>query len=242
MKDLAEAAWKLRETADNDGLAYVVRPSIPILFFGNYERYFASPVGVVTVGLNPSRKEFPEGDRFARFPAAAGLSKISTDDELATYLEALSNYFRVNPYQAWFDVSFEKVLQGFGASYYEGAENVALHTDFCSPLATDPTWSKLRSVDRETLGTEGKALWHDLVERLEPDVVVMSIRREYLRLIDFELFDQWQTMYSVDTKQDGSPRASPYNVDAARFRLSSGKEVVFIWGKTVNVPFGSVSL
>ena len=36
-------------------------------------------------------------------------------------------------------------------------------------------------------------------------------------------------------------RAEPYNVNAARFRLGSGKEVLFLQGQAMNVPFGSVS-
>jgi hypothetical protein len=36
----------------------------PILWFGDSVAYSNSDVRVVTVGLNPSRVEFPEGDRF----------------------------------------------------------------------------------------------------------------------------------------------------------------------------------
>ena len=36
--------------------SFVVQASIPILYFGDCEAYYQSPIKVVTVGLNPSRK------------------------------------------------------------------------------------------------------------------------------------------------------------------------------------------
>jgi hypothetical protein len=47
---------------------FVVDPAIPILFFGNSNRYFKSPLRVITVGKNPSNEEFPKDDPFSRFP------------------------------------------------------------------------------------------------------------------------------------------------------------------------------
>lgn len=43
---------------------------MPILFFGDGNEYFSSELKVITLGLNPSRAEFPEEDRFQRFGAA----------------------------------------------------------------------------------------------------------------------------------------------------------------------------
>lgn len=64
-------------------------------------------------------------------------------DKTDGYLASLDAYFRTAPYTGWFNPSFEPLLRGLGASYYEAAPSVALHTDLCSPLATDPTWSRL---------------------------------------------------------------------------------------------------
>ena len=143
LKELVEEAWAIYQRAIGNGVAAVVRPSIPILFFGDYERYFDSKVRTITVGLNPSKSEFPESDRFARFPEAR--YEDSNPPKAADYLRALANYFREQPYDTWFKPAFEEMLQGMGASYYDGARNTALHTDICSPLATDPTWSWLGS-------------------------------------------------------------------------------------------------
>ena len=58
MHEPAREAWNLYERAKSQ--AHVVRPSIPILFFGDSEAYERSERRIITVGLNPSRLEFPE--------------------------------------------------------------------------------------------------------------------------------------------------------------------------------------
>ena len=94
-----------------------------------------STLRVLTVGLNPSLQEFPADRPFSRFPLDEGTAGRGRDH----YLYALSSYFRTDPYRAWFR-AFEPLLNGAGASYYEGFTSTALHTDICSPVATDPTW------------------------------------------------------------------------------------------------------
>ena len=49
-----------------------VTPAVPILFFGDLDAFRASPLRVVTVGLNPSLHEFPTDEPFRRFPIAEG--------------------------------------------------------------------------------------------------------------------------------------------------------------------------
>lgn len=146
--DLIDEAWSLHAS----GGGSIVRPSIPILWFGDSAAFLNSDVRIVTVGLNPSRVEFPEGERFLRFPSARLLtaSPAIADQRLA-YISALDSYFRTEPYRAWFDPAFERVLNGLSASYYEGFPNTALHTDILSPLATDPTWGGLKNQDRASL-------------------------------------------------------------------------------------------
>ncbi len=115
-----------------------VKPAVPILFFGDLDAYRASPLRVLTVGLNPSLHEFPADDPFRRFPLAEG----SLGGEPSRYLDAMSAYFRTDPYVKWFS-AFEPLLKGMRASYYPGGASTALHTDICSPVATNPTWNNL---------------------------------------------------------------------------------------------------
>ena len=95
----------------------MVRPSVPILWFGDSEAFSNSRVRIVTVGLNPSRVEFPEDNRFLRFPAARLLTTPPTTAvQRLAYARALDSYFRSEPYRPWFDPGFERVLNGLSAT------------------------------------------------------------------------------------------------------------------------------
>lgn len=59
LEDLAGRARALHDAADAEALAHLVRPSAPIVFFGDSESYLHSDVRVLTAGLNPSCEEFP---------------------------------------------------------------------------------------------------------------------------------------------------------------------------------------
>jgi hypothetical protein len=144
INDLIQRSWQMY--AGLKGQPFLVKPSIPILFFGDSNRYFSSQLKVITLGLNPSRIEFPESDRFLRFDSARRVyPRILSGDCYDEYLQTLNGYFYDppnHPYKPWFN-SFEPMLRGLDCSYYGNASNTALHTDLCSPLATDPTWSNL---------------------------------------------------------------------------------------------------
>ena len=177
-KQLIRLAWEHfdEKSTANKG----VKGSIPILFFGNYERYVASKIKVITVGLNPSKVEFSK-QRFDTGP------NIRYDND--AFINTLSNYFSNNPYCRWFN-NFEKILQHLGCTYYDKdypktcspvpqwwqrKSNIVLHTDVCSPIATDPTWSKLSKSTKENLLSDGNPLWKKLVSYLNPDIILISV-------------------------------------------------------------------
>ena len=108
----------------------------------------------------------PRRGPFRRFPLAAGV----TPGDHGRYIDALSAYFRTDPYRNWFR-HFEPLLNGASASYYPGETSTGLHTDICSTVATNPTWSSLTEAERATLEGAGGPLWHALVETLRPHVV-----------------------------------------------------------------------
>jgi hypothetical protein len=216
---------------------FLVKPSIPILFFGDSHRYFSSRLKVITLGLNPSKVEFPESDRFLRFESARGIypriRERTCHDE---YLRALNGYFQKppnHPYEPWFN-SFEPLLRGLDCSYYERAVNTALHTDLCSPLATDPTWSNLPEEAQHRLFECGTPLWHSLVEWLSPDLIVASLARSHLRRISFPQQNVWRVIYTVE-------RTNPYPVELAQFSVGNGSNTSLVFGKAANTPFGTVS-
>lgn len=168
---------------------------IPIHWFGDRPAYEASPLRVLTVGLNPSDREFRPDDQTEvsknfRFPDYDG-----TETGL---ILALNNYFRKNPYNAWFKASFGAVLKSFDASFYHGAKNIALHTDICSPWATIPTWSGLSDSARHELEAEGHLLWKNLIKELIPDIILFSSSPGHHHKIDFPSPDSdWK---SIDVK------------------------------------------
>jgi hypothetical protein len=167
-------------------------PILPIHWFGNRPAYEASSLRVVTVGLNPSDREFRPNDatpvsKDFRFPDYDG-----TDKGLEL---ALNSYFKRNPYNAWFKGIFGAVLHSFDASFYEGAKNTAIHIDICSPWATIPTWSKLSENVRQELETEGRALWKNLIAELQPDVILFSSSPSHEQKIDFPSPDkEWKSV------------------------------------------------
>lgn len=213
---------------------FVVTPSIPILFFGDSRRYWDSEIKVITVGKNPSRAEFPENDRYIKFERARHVyPRILEGCFYKEYTEALNGYFSNNPYKRWFN-SFEPILRGLGASYYGGEPITALHTDFCSPLATDPTWRWLSREQKAMLQPSGVALWHRLVETLMPDVIIVSIPRGLLAGINFPRLGNWRTLHRVE-------RNNPYAVELVEVSVGTGKKSTLVFGKAANVPFGTVA-
>ena len=84
----------------------MVKPSVPILFFGGSNQYRSSKLKVIAVGLNPSRNEFPHHDRFLRFSNARKVyPRIVEEAAYDKYLQALNGYFHDRPKIHWTNVS-----------------------------------------------------------------------------------------------------------------------------------------
>lgn len=228
---------ELLATSWNDYAAFVkdaalVQPSLPVLFFGDLAACRSSTTRIVTVGLNPSRREFPQGDPFLRFPRAAFTPprRPPLDDHEG----ALSDYFRVEPYRAWF-ASYRPVLQGLDADYYDGAPSTAIHTDICSPLATDPTWSGLTVGQRLKLQPGGLDLWHRLIRRLKPHVVLVSVAFAHLERLEFRSLTDWENVYTL-------LRDRPYTVRARRIQITDEHASVLVFAPAANTPMGLVNM
>ena len=74
-------------------LGFIVKPSLPILYFGDINAYFSSNFKVVTAALNPSDAEFKEfknsDPSYIRFP--------EYDNTIETLQSSLNNYFKKKP-------------------------------------------------------------------------------------------------------------------------------------------------
>lgn len=165
----------------------IITPSIPVLWFGDYDAYTNSQRKIVTVSINPSYREFvAENGNVSvalRFPKAAHLEgkQCLSSSDIYDYRTALNAYFSVNPYMFFFN-RWAKVLAPFNASYYTGYKlNTAIHLDLFAPLATSKTWNNTSIADREKLESGFELIISHLLEALKPDVIFSS---------RFEIFDR----------------------------------------------------
>lgn len=207
----------------------------PIVWFGDLDAYFQSEIRVVTVGRNPSFHEFTE-PRF--FYEENGLLRRITNIDWGgsrrkNVYEAFNRYFYHNPFD-WFK-NFERIFKwhNFGISY-EGQigstmKNTAIHIDFSSPVATNPTFSSLGTLTQSSLQSN---LFIDLITSLQPDLVLFSnCHKEIISYFDLKNPFFVYTEPSVKTgKQIEYVEAYEKN------------NVCFVWGKNFNgAPWASVS-
>ena len=300
---LSQALVQAKQAFDRaTARTWCVSPAAPILFFGDLRAYQASPLRLLTVGLNPSLHEFPADQPFRRFP----LIEPSRDPELSRYFDAMSAYFRTDPYRGWFkhwykqskrstaqprergasprplrlffgdlhayqglhefpadqpfrrfpliepsrdpeipllrrDVrwfnAFEPLLNGMGASYYEGSASTALHTDICSPVATNPTWSRLDVADQAALETDGGPLWHMLLQTLQPQIVALSVAKAHLQRIEFSPLTEWRIIHAFKRTGNGALRSRPYQVRTRWYEVGAAR-TLFVFGEAAQKPFG----
>lgn len=225
---LAERAFAAFQAATARTPEIVVTPAVPILYFGDAQAYARSPRRIVTVGLNPSFAEFPTDEPFRRFPRClAGVPD-------SRYLGGLNDYFRENPYRGWFS-TFSGLLHGLDSCFYSDHANLAIHTDLGSPVATNPTWSKLDKPAIAHLGQMGTPIWHALLDVLRPDIILASVAWKWMSRIEFRGGD-WTELHRL-TKN----RKRPYAVRTRRLQIADDHTSLLVWGQAAQTPFGSVS-
>ncbi|OZM56457.1 hypothetical protein CIB95_11825 [Lottiidibacillus patelloidae] len=207
--------------------------SMPILYFGDLQKYLQSEVKIITVGVNPSRNEFPHKPEknvqsFMRFPTAENLTfkDIQSKSEASeTYLKSLNNYFRIRPLN-WF-YSYEPILNGMNSSYWDDYQckvlrncqvnrkgkpkNTVIQTDIFSILPTDPVFGQLTTREQSELKRAGRNLWKKLVQILKPDVILLDLKRRDMESVietDFKsLFGEYEdreVLYKKEIMADGA--------------------------------------
>lgn len=232
MKDLINIAWQNYEQYTQS--SFLVQPSIPILFFGDSNGFSQSSLKVITVGLNPSRQEFPPTDPYMRFRDSQDIYPgILSELGYENYSNSLNNYFRCMPYKSWFN-AFEPLLNGLGCSYYDKFPNIAIHTDLCSPLATDPTWNGLTQAQKHQLVASGIDMWHRLIEKVQPDIILISVAEGLLNHIRFTPVEDWWTIHTIQRK-------NPYSFLARKVQITSDKSAYLVFGRAAQKPFGHIS-
>jgi len=202
----------------------IVPNSIPILWFGDSEKYFSSNLKIITVSLNPSDNEFKikKTDPYStkcRFPSYNGT--------VNSLYNAYNEYFSKKPYDGWFKASFNSVLESFNASHYNSAPNIALHTDIGSSYATNPTWSGLSPCERQKLEPMGSTSWHNLIEILEPDVILFSASYSFDKKIKLQQIGKW---IEIDVKADRP-------LFSGKFQINKTKETSVLFQVQGRKPF-----
>lgn len=222
MELLADRAWDELARARNSH-PIVPATCAPVLYFGDAAAYRSSPLRVVTVGLNPSDREFPQHDPWLRFPGA---------DQRERYLHALNQYFEAAPLD-WFGC-FREILRGLGASFGVSEPNRAVHTDLCSVVPTAPTWSRLTPAQQRDLADAGLELWHQLITELRPHAIIASVKYSWLDRLRFVPLSDWAPVHTVH-------RARPYLLNGRTVQLPDGSTSLVVRGRAANTPFGTIS-
>ncbi len=213
---------------DKDLETYIVKNSIPVIWFGDLERYQASPVKIVTVGLNPSWHEFLEKDQTPlKNPRFKHVDLLSSDEnKLNKLYSTLNEYFRTNPYRQYFD-GYEFALRYLGASYGVKAFDIktditAVHIDVYSAFATSSLYS---SCPKELFHTK---LFSQLFDYLSPDVVLASIGKDH--------WDAWlaigKNSFFLDKKSDLF--GGKYRNELEAYR---SKNRLIVYGRNRQRPF-----
>lgn len=217
-------------------LPFVVKDSIPIVYFGNLNAYQKSPLKVVTIGLNPSLQEFNFIDNFG-IPHPLQNPRFNTNidfnspDCIAQLKTTLNNYFNITPYK-WFD-KYEKLLGAIGPSnnnmvsygYYGNiVQNTSIHVDIYSAIATNPTWGGLSNNQKNQL--QNTSLFKELLDFLAPNVILISVNMAIFN----SFFGNWNSVHT-------------YNF-AGNNRIiikEKGEKIVINGTNMMGVPFGGMN-
>ena len=153
-------------------LDFVVSPSIPVVWFGDIEKYQRSPKRILTIALNPSLKEFPQLPALPRFK----IVDFSGSDAIDALYTTLNHYFYDNPYN-WFD-KYNRLMSVLNCSYggkYGDKSNTAIHIDIYTAIATDPTFGPLTTSQKALI--QNTSLFNELFDLLNPDVTLISVNQ-----------------------------------------------------------------
>jgi len=218
--------------SDTCNLDFVVQNKMPIPYFGDVGAYMQSEPRVITVALNPNLDVFP-------------CTRCNGVLEPKETERRLSVYFRereiAGDLPRWFS-SYKHVLEGAGYSYL-GPDNVALHADLCSPIATDPTWGALTPKQRSTLLEPGRRIFSALCERLQPNLIFVSLSRdEVAHQWSDPRGGEWQTLVIFAERENGAPRIPPYEVRYTVIDCGDERRTMIVFGPPMQGrPFGGIS-
>lgn len=176
---------KKQDVKDKESKNIVVEDSIPIVWFGDIDRYFESKCRVVTVGINPSNQEFFDtaGNWVCRFgkdaERLAHKPELNSNDK-TVLVESYTRYFDNNPHDGWFN-AYESILNnlpaGIRATYYgKNDYHRAIHIDYQTALATTKLWSLLMKENQIIVKEKivNNEIFFNFLDFLNPKIVLFS--------------------------------------------------------------------
>jgi len=101
--------------------------------------------------------------------------------------------------------------------------NTVLHTDLCTPLATSPTWSKLKQDEKEHFRKNGTPLWRDLAKMLEPSVIHISVPDDQVPQGLRDL--SWRPFRPAENAEDEEMRSATFG------------NANIVWARSGRAPF-----
>jgi hypothetical protein len=172
LAELADAAWIEWTRARQAHGDVVPEQSAPVLWFGDLERYLASPSRIVTIGVNPGPGTFPQDGPWQFYPDLAGGNRPG----LAAYVTAMSGF----PLSSWFP-GWNGLLEPLGARYPQAVDgNAPLHLDL-TPICTSTVFSNSRvgPAARQALLEHGMVILRRLLAILRPEFAFLSVKADY---------------------------------------------------------------
>jgi len=219
---------RIRTVAPVD--APVVSGSTPIVCFGDAEN-----AEIATLSLNPSNKEFVDGngdelsgeDRRLETLDSLGIDSLqrAPDEAVDAIYEGCIHYFDRNPYSSWFD-QLEAVLNPVGASYYQGS---ATHLDFVQ-WATAEKWGDLPSKVKNSLLDEDIPFLQKQLHEGEYEFILLNGR---------EVMNTFAGQFEVELSvKDRVERISNnHEVEICTGSLPMGSRVIG-WSTSLQSTFG----
>lgn len=211
--------WHRLEGANAD---LFVLGSWPRLWFGDLEAYARSRVRILTVSINPSGNDFRPYIKSKRNRLHNSCSvelarkcraAFETDGCWSTTLEYAKRFFETGKPDQWFS-GYRHVLRRVITDEMAGVDyncadkwitrsfrrlptsaGVALHTDICSPFATDKLWAALSKEERALLA-KGPEYFGKLVEALRPNFILMSLAEKHWS----DIFGDWPSETPISVR------------------------------------------
>jgi len=243
----------MQDELEKSGYNIIPSGAIPIPWFGNHKEYF-NPKYInhraLTISLNPSHLEFPA----LPSPNLKESKKFDNESLKEEIIRSCDTYFDNNPTQ-WFHRGYLKVFDKLAENdgngnpvniEYATNENdtdwIALHTDYCTDIATNPTWSNLRRIEHNDEDKEEHLqrklkksygnIFSEMFKLLEPDVVFVSIaKREYVSMLKQLNISFDESLNVYNTQKFLVPVNNEGKV----------KEIQFYWGRNSSAGPFSIS-